>query len=156
MFPVYTATCCRCVNSRSSTELIVVGWYRETCAIINLLDTQQRWVQPALPGSDWSSRNDKEKRTSGRTSWKDTGASRKKHDELGGNKCKYCVFCAFKRVMRKLKSVPSPLRSAQLALLWVPLLFKRLPAMRFPTRTWSSVYCALGPAVTCTFPFPLK
>ena len=51
MFPVYSATCCRCVNSRSSTELIVAARYRETCAIINLLDTQQRWVQPALPGS---------------------------------------------------------------------------------------------------------
>ncbi len=47
---------------------------------------------------------------------------------------------------------PSPLRSAQLALLRVPLLFKRLPAKRFPTRTWSSVYCASGsPAFTALF-----
>lgn len=73
-------------------NLLWAARYRETCAIINLLDTQQRWVQPALPGSDWSSRNDKEKRTSGRTSWKDIGASRREHDELGGNKCKYTVF----------------------------------------------------------------
>lgn len=125
--------------------------YRETCAIINLLDTQQRWVQPALPGSDWSSRNDKEKRTSGRTSWKDAAADRKEHDELGGNQCKCSVFVLLNGGKRKLKSVP-PRRfvSAQLASLRVPLLFKRLPAMRFPTRTWSSVYCALGSPVPCS------
>ena len=43
-------------------------------------------------GRDWSSRNDKEKRTSGRTSWKDAGASRREHDETGGNQCKCAVF----------------------------------------------------------------
>ncbi|KAF0044493.1 hypothetical protein F2P81_003651 [Scophthalmus maximus] len=46
-------------------ELIVAARYRETCAIINLPDTQRRRVQPASPGSDRSSRNDEDKRTSG-------------------------------------------------------------------------------------------
>lgn len=39
MFPVYYATCCRCANTQSRTELIEAAQYRETCAIINLLDT---------------------------------------------------------------------------------------------------------------------
>lgn len=39
MFPAYCATCCRCASTRSRTELIVAAQYRETWAIINLLDT---------------------------------------------------------------------------------------------------------------------
>lgn len=62
-------------------------------------------------GRDWSSRNDKEKRTSGRTSWKDTGAYRDKKTtkraEIRVSTAGYffCVW-ALKRGKRKLKECP--------------------------------------------------
>lgn len=103
-------------------------------------------------GRDWSSRNDKEKRTSGRTSWKDTGAYRDKKTtkraEIRVSTAGYFSVCvSFETRKAKVKRV-SPRRFVQRSWLFtvrVPLLFKRLPAMRFPTRTWSSLHCALGP-----------
>lgn len=63
-------------------------------------------------GRDWSSRNDKEKRTSGRTSWKDTGAYRDKKTtkraEIRVSMAGFFFLCvwALKRGKRKLKECP--------------------------------------------------
>lgn len=84
-----TATCCHCVSSCSSTELIVVGWrYRETGPLTTCLTHSTESSLPARV--ELSSRKDRRSEHLA-VHHARTSEHLGKHDDLA-NICKYCVF----------------------------------------------------------------